>query len=170
MSVNVCYKSDTLSKGRADSSSDRACLHLCEGVTEDYFLTVYMLLQKYLSAPRLIYFCFVSIHLFSAKPITWGGHHILKVWGDDISVNFIVFLPCRQWTHPPLNSSFRGISPFFFYHLPFFSLSFQVGFSRPKQCQTWPIYCLLYGYDNLLIHLPVVTLCCWPRILPGDQA
>lgn len=38
-------------------------------------------------------FHFVSVHLSSAKPITWGGHHVFRVWEDDIiSVNLILSL------------------------------------------------------------------------------
>lgn len=79
------------------------------------------------------FFRFVSVHLSSAKPITWGGH---RVWEDDIiSVNFIHSLTCCQWTLRALNSYFRGpsLSSSITLHSPL--LSFSGGFSHLKKWQ-----------------------------------
>lgn len=61
-----------------------------------------------------------------SKPITWGGHPILRVWDNDIiSVNNILSLPCCQWTWRPLNSLLKGPSPFYFFPI-------SIWFSHPE--------------------------------------
>lgn len=108
--------------------------------------------RNFYSLPCTSIFHFVSIHLSLLCPnqITSGGHHVWRVWEDDIiSVNFILSLPCCQWTLHPVNSSFRGPSPPSSVTFHFFS----VGFSHPKKCQkssyvfVWPTWLVFVVLD-----------------------
>lgn len=49
------------------------------------FSAIFMFLPRcgnFSYVPVVQFFRFVSVHLSSAKPITWGGHHFFSVWED----------------------------------------------------------------------------------------
>lgn len=63
------------------------------------------------------FFSFCATHLFSAKPITWGGHHVFRVWEDTKSVNFILSPLLSVQTAPPQQFFWRLFTFLVFCHL-----------------------------------------------------
>lgn len=118
-------------KDNKGCGSEEPCLHLREWQKTGIicFSAGFMFLlhcRNFYSLPCTSIFRFVSVHLSSAKPITWGHFESVRVRHNICQPHPLSPLLSVNTASP--QQLFQRPFTFFFYHLPFFSFIFQWDF------------------------------------------